>query len=146
MSAHADDEPTGRVRRKTALLACYEDYDLTGYILPTWHPEPVSPHTQLPSILPDDEEREEGATAFSLPVDEPQSSEGWSDTDPGRSENALLKQRNRNLCYANENMLHTVQVMERERAVLQQTNQQYAQELFQLKQQMQQLHIQVSQQ
>ncbi|KAL1255486.1 hypothetical protein QQF64_013547 [Cirrhinus molitorella] len=147
MSTHADDEPTGRVRRKTALPARYEDYDLTGFVLPTLHPEPVSSHTQIPSNLSDDEEQEEGTTAFSLlqiPVDETQSSDKWSDTDSGRSENALLKQRNRILHYANENMLHTVKVVERD--ILQQTNQHYAQQLSQLKQQMQQLQTEVSQQ
>ncbi len=149
MSTHADDEPTGHVRRKTALPARYEDYDLTGFILPMLHPEPVSPHTRIPSNLSDEEYQEEGATAFSLPQipgNEHQSSEEWSDTDPSRSENALLKQRNRNLRYANENILQTVQVMQRERDALQQTNQQYAQELSQLKRQIQQLQIQVSQQ
>lgn len=144
MSTHADDEPTGRVRRKTSLPSRYGDYDLTGFVLPTLHPEPVSPYTQIPSNLSD----EEGAMAFKLPQipdDEYHSSEEWSDNDPGRSENALLKQRNRNLRYANENMLHTVQVMQMERDALKQTNQQYGQELSQLKWQMQQLQIQASQ-
>lgn len=148
MSTHADDEPTGRVRRKTSLPSRYGDYDLTGFVLPTLHPEPVSPHTQIPSNLSDEEDQEEGAMEFKLPQipdDEHHSSEEWSDNDPGRSENALLKQRNRNLRYANENMLHTVQVMQMERDALKQTSQQYAQELSQLKWQMQQLQIQASQ-
>lgn len=149
MSTYAVDEPTGRVRRKTALPARYEDYDLTGFALPTLYPEPMSPHTQIPSNLSEGEDQEEGAMAFSLPPipgDEPHSSEEWSDTDPGRSENAILQQRNRNLRHANENMRHTVQMMQQERDALQQTNQQFAQELSQLKRQMQQLQIQVDQQ
>lgn len=149
MSTYAEDEPTGRVRRKTALPARYEDYDLTGFALPTLYPEPVSPRTQIPSNLSEGEDQKEGATAFSLPPvpgDDPHSSEEWSDTDPGRSENAILKQRNRNLRHANENMRHTVQMMQQEKDALQQTNQQFAQELTQLKRQMQQLQIQVDQQ
>lgn len=67
MSTYAEYEPTGRVRRKTALSAQYEDYDLTGFALPTLYPEPVSPHTQIPSNLSEGEDQEEGTTAFSLP-------------------------------------------------------------------------------
>ncbi len=151
MSTHAGDEPTGHVRRKTTLPARYEDYDLTGFALPTLYTEPMSPHTQIPSKLSYAKEQEESPLAFSplqIPGDELHSSEEWSDTDPSRSEKDKLKHRNRDLYHANGNMHHTVtvQMMQHERDALQQTNQQYAQELSQLKQQMQQLQIQVSQQ
>lgn len=145
---HPEDESDGRVRRKTALPARYADYDLTGFAQPTLTTEPMSPHTQIPSHLSDDENQEEGATAYDLPlitVDELHSSDEGSTSDSGRSETALLKQTNRNLHYENDNMLHTVQVMQKERDALQLTNQHYAQELSQLKWQMQQLQIQVSQ-
>lgn len=115
---HPEDESDGRVRRKTALPARYADYDLTGFAQPTLTTEPMSPHTQIPSHLSDDENQEEGATAYDLPlitVDELHSSDEWSTSDSGRSETALLKKRNRNLHYENDNMLHTVQVMQKER-------------------------------
>lgn len=150
MSAHAEDEPTGRVRRKTALPARYEDYDLTGFSLPKLqYPEPVSPHTQIPSNLSEGEDQQKGATAFSpvqITCDEPHSSEEWSDTELSRSENDIFKRRNMNLHHVDKNMFRTVDLIQQERDALQQTNQQYAQELSQLKRQMQQLQIQVEQQ
>lgn len=63
-----------------------------------------------------------------------------------RSETDELKQRHESLRYAHKNMLHTVQVVQQERDALQQTNRQYAQELSELKWQMQQLQIQMNQQ
>lgn len=147
MSTHEEEEPAGRVRRKTALPAQYEDYDLTGFVLPKLCSEPLSPHTQIPSHLSEDKDQQEGATGFSLlQLKEPHSQDEWSDTEQSRSETDELKQRHESLRYAHKNMLHTVQVVQQERDALQQTNRQYAQELSELKRQMQQLQIQMNQQ
>lgn len=149
MSIHAEKEPAGRVRRKKALPVRYEDYDLTGFVMPKLHSVPVSPHTQMPSNQPEDEDELKGATAFSVlqtPGGKHLSSDEWSDTEPSRSETGILKQWNKDVRQSNEYMSHSMQMIQQEKEALQQTNRQYAEDLSQLKRQMQQLQIQVEQQ
>lgn len=149
MSQHEEDEPVVRVRRKTALPARYEEYDLSGFTLPRLYPEPMSSHPQFHPTVPSSTEPEEGAAGIAHPSPlrkEPDSLQRWSDVESWDSETSILKRENRNLRLAHDNLLHTLQAIQQERDTFQQATDQYSQELLQLKRQMQQLQIQLEQQ
>lgn len=100
MSKHEDDEPVLHVRRKTALPARYEEYDLSGFTLPRLFPEPMSPHSQFhPTVLPSQEPKDSAAGITPQPLlrKEPDSPQQWSDDEPLGSETSVLKRENRDL-------------------------------------------------
>ncbi|RXN20959.1 1-phosphatidylinositol 4,5-bisphosphate phosphodiesterase delta-3-A-like protein [Labeo rohita] len=139
MSQHAEDEPTVRVRRKTVLPACYDEYDLTGFTLLKPVAQPMSPPTHS-SRLDESDDQEEGATGFTpvLPAYEADSPLPWSD-DEQESASDVIRRENKDLRRA-------LQMIQQERDKFQTTNDQYATEPSQLKQQMRQLQIRMEQQ
>ncbi|KAL0151955.1 hypothetical protein M9458_052762 [Cirrhinus mrigala] len=139
MSQHAEDEPTVRVRRKTVLPARYDEYDLTGFTLLKPAAQPMSPPTHS-TRLAEGDVQEEGATGFTpmLPAYEADSPLPWSD-DEQESASDVIRRENKDLRKA-------LQMIQQERDKFQTTNERYATELSQLKQQMRQLQIRMDQQ
>ncbi len=147
ISQHEEDEPVVHVRRKTALPARYEEYDLSGFTLPRLYPKPMSSHPQFHPTVPSSPEQEEGAAGIthpSPPRKELDSLQWWCDAESW-DQTSILNSENRNLCLDHDNLLHTLQAMQHERDTFQQATDQYSQDLLQLKRQMQQLQIQLEQ-